>query len=74
MGHEVINGSHRFYAITGREEVRESRLRQFVRDFFSNSYFSAVSTLVEDEKISADELRELLAMVERKEEENKSKN
>ncbi len=71
VGHEVVNGSHRFFAITQLENVRKSRFSSFVKDYFSNSYMSAVSALVKEEKISADELRELLDMVEKQSGENK---
>lgn len=36
-----------------------------VKDYFSNSYKQMVSALVADEKISADELREILELIEK---------
>jgi len=65
VGHEVIGGCHRFYAITEMNSVRRSRLNTFIKNYFSNSYLSAVSALVKEEKISVDELKELIDMVER---------
>ena len=38
----------------------------FIRKYFSGSYYGAVSALVDENKISADELKERLRIVERK--------
>jgi len=64
VGHEVVSGSHRFFAITRMENVRDNRLSNFMKRYFGNNYLSAVSTFVKDEKISVDELRQLIDMVE----------
>lgn len=40
-------------------------LAQVVKSYFNNSYRSAVASLIEEEKISLSELREIIAMVER---------
>lgn len=64
VAHETIGGSHRYYPLTRREDVRDRSIRSIIADFFGNSYKSAVSTLVAEEKISIDELREIIDMVE----------
>lgn len=64
VSHEVIGGNHRFIAVTPREVVRDRRFGQMISDYFANSYKKMISALVAEEKISADELREILHMVE----------
>lgn len=64
VAHEVIGGSHRFYAVSQKEQVCRSSMSRIIRDYFSNSYLDAVSTLVREEKITVDELKELIEMVE----------
>lgn len=66
IGHEVIGASHRYYAISRQEQFRERSFRDLVANFFNNSYKSAVSALVEDEKISVEELRQIIDIVERR--------
>ena len=39
-------------------------MKGVIRRFFDNSYMSIVSSLVKDEKISVDDLKELIKMVE----------
>lgn len=41
-------------------------LSQVIKSYFNNSYTSAVSALIEEEKISVDELRRIIDMVENK--------
>lgn len=70
VGHEVIGSSHRFYAITPKEDFQKKSLAELVGNFFNNSYKSAVSALAEQEKISADELREIIEYIESKNQKN----
>lgn len=65
VAHEVLGGSHRFYAVASREDFRERSLADVVRDYFGNSYKNAVSMLVKEEKISTEDLREILEMIEK---------
>ena len=46
------------------DEYGKSSLAGVVNSYFSNSYLSAVSTLVKEEKITVDELKELIARIE----------
>lgn len=64
--HEVVGASHRFIAVSRKEDFMKKTLAQVVKDYFNNSYKSAVSALVEEEKISLDELREIIDLVESK--------
>lgn len=59
------DGAFLFQAKVGPEFFSTSSLASVVRNFFNDSYRAAVSALVEDEKISLDELREIIDMVEK---------
>lgn len=65
--HESFGGTHRFRAIAQRAEFGERTLAQVIFEYFGNSYKRAVSALAEEEKISADELREIIELIEKKE-------
>jgi BlaI family penicillinase repressor len=54
-----------YYAILSRDEYRHGTLNNVVNKFFGKSYLSAVSALVKDEKISLDELKDLIKQVEK---------
>ena len=66
MAHETFGPTYRYYAVTKQEEMRERSLKQVITNYFNDSYKSAVSALVEEEKISVDELKEIIRMVEEK--------
>lgn len=65
VGHENVGGSFRYRAIREKDEFRDKTLSQLVNGYFGNSYLNAVSTLVREEKISVDELKELIDMIEK---------
>ena len=54
-----------FFAIKPIKEYRRNAVGKFVKQYFGNC-FSMISQLVEDEEINAEQLRQLLDMVENK--------
>ena len=50
--------------LLSREEYRGGSLTNVVNKFFGKSYLSAVSALVKSEKVSIDDLKELIREVE----------
>lgn len=64
VAHEEIGASHRFYAVAAKEDFRDRSLADVIRNYFGNSYKNVVSALAEEEKISAEDLREILEMIE----------
>ena len=66
VAHEEIGASHRFHAVARREDFRNRSLAEVIRNYFGNSYRNVVSALAEEEKISTDELREIIDMIENK--------
>ncbi|MDE6633226.1 MAG: BlaI/MecI/CopY family transcriptional regulator [Muribaculaceae bacterium] len=66
VSHEVLGNSHRFYAMADKSEFRSKSLTDVIRNYFGNSYKIAVSSLIEEEKISVDEVKEILDLIEKK--------
>lgn len=66
VDHEVLGGSHRFHAIADKTVLRSKSLGDVIRNFFGNSYKVAISSLLEEEKISVDEVKEILDLIEKK--------
>lgn len=66
VGHEQGRyGSFNYFAIKSKSEYRKNTFRKIVGRYFGNS-FSMVFNLVENEELDADQLRNLLNMVEKK--------
>ncbi len=64
LAHEQIGNSHRYYSIVDADEYRDKSVRGLIDRFFGRSYLGFVSALVKDEKISTEELRELIEKIE----------
>lgn len=64
LGHKQYGGSFQYFPAISETQYRESSLSGVIRNWFGNSYMSAVSTLLKDEKITVDELKELISEVE----------
>lgn len=62
--HEALGATYRYYALKNKTEFGKETLFGIVSRYFKNSYMSAVSSLVEDEKISIDELKKLIDMAQ----------
>lgn len=64
--YEQIGGAHRYTAIAKPSDFATTSLSRVISNFFGGSAVAAVSALVKDESISADELREILDIIENK--------
>lgn len=64
LAHEAIGNSFRYYPLVDSSVWREKSLGGLVDRFFGRSYTRFVSALVQEEKISTEELRELIEAIE----------
>ena len=64
--HDLGARCYKYYAAISRQEYDKQTLGNVIEKHFNNSYLGAVSCLVEEEKITLDELKELVRMVEGK--------
>ena len=64
LAHKQVGNSYQYYPLISEEQFSKKSLGNVIRHCFKNSYMTAVSALVEDEKISIDELKELIDKVE----------
>lgn len=64
LSRQKVGNSLSYSPLVGIEQYRQCTMKGVIRRFFDNSYMKIVSTLVHDENISVDELKELIRMVE----------
>ena len=64
VGHRSMGNTYQYYAIVSREDFKKKTLRGVISKYFNNSYLGVVSSLVKEEEISLDELKELIREVE----------
>lgn len=65
IDHKSYGPTYQYFAKVTREEYKQRSLIGLIDKYFDNSYLSAVSALVKEEKISVEELKELIELVEK---------
>ena len=65
LSHEALGTTYRYFAAVSEEAFSRQTLGSVIDRYFERSYVGAVSALVEEEKISIEELRELIAKIEK---------
>ena len=65
IGHKAYGPTYQYFAKISREEYKQRSLIGLIDKYFDNSYLSAVSALVKEEKISVEELKELIDIIEK---------
>ena len=64
MSHNAYGNSYQYYPVVTREDYAGRRFKGVISSYFNNSYLSAVSALVKEEKITVEELKELIEQIE----------
>jgi len=65
VGHKSFGPTYQYFAKITKEEYKQRSLVGLIDKYFDNSYISAVSALVKEEKISIEQLKELIDLVEK---------
>ena len=65
VGHESLGKTYRYFATVSKEEFSKKTLTSVIQKYFDNSYLSVVSSLIEEEDISLNELKKLITEVEK---------
>lgn len=66
VSHNAFGNTHQYFPIVKMEEYRKRFMNTAIDTYFDSSYKNMVSFFAKEEKISAQELREILAMIEKK--------
>jgi predicted transcriptional regulator len=65
VAHEAFGNTHRYYPIVTKEAYRKRFVNASIADFYDNSYKNLVSFFAKEEKISVEELKEIIALIEK---------
>lgn len=66
IAYQVFGNTYQYYAAISEEEYRRGTLKGVVSKYFNNSFTQVVSTLIEEEELSVEELKELIRKIEQK--------
>lgn len=67
LSHKAYGATYQYIPAITAEEFRKGSLQRVVGKYFGDSYLGVVSTLIREEKISVDELKELIRTIEKQE-------
>ena len=62
--HHAFGNTHQYIPIVTKEDYLKKFMNSAIDTYFNSSYKNMVSFFAEEEKISADELREILEIIE----------
>jgi len=63
--HEAFGKTHRYQPAVTKEEYRKNFMQKTISNYFENSYKNVVSFLAREEKISVNELKEIIDLIEK---------
>lgn len=66
VAHEAFGNTHRYYPLVTLEAYRNRFVNSKMVEYFDNSYKSLVSFFANEEKISVEELKEIINLIEKK--------
>lgn len=64
LSHNAFGTTYQYFPVVTAEEFRKGSLSQVIDKYFGRSYLGAVSALINEEKISVEELKELIREIE----------
>jgi BlaI family transcriptional regulator, penicillinase repressor len=66
VGYHSFGNTYQYYPLITKEEYHSRNLRAMIKKHFGNSFKRVVSTLIEEEDLSLEELKELIREIEKK--------
>ncbi|MBN8641476.1 MAG: BlaI/MecI/CopY family transcriptional regulator [Flavobacteriales bacterium] len=66
VSHNAYGNTHQYFPVVSMEDYRKRFMNTAIENYFNNSYKSMVSFFAQEDKISAEELREILEIIEKK--------
>lgn len=66
VAYEVYGNTHQYYPIVAKEDYRKRFMNEVIEDYFNNSYKNLVSFFASEDKISVDELKEIIKHIEKR--------
>ena len=64
VSHNAFGKTHQYYPIVSKEDYKKRFMTTAIENYFNNSYKNVVSFFAKEEKISIDELKEIISLIE----------
>lgn len=66
IGYKAYGNTYQYFSLISQDDYRKATLNNIIDKYFGNSYTRVVSSLVEEEKLSLNELQELISQIKNK--------
>ena len=63
--HTAFGKTHQYFPVVSKEEYRKIFMKKTINNYFENSYKNVVSFFAKEEKISVEELRDIIKLIEK---------
>jgi BlaI family penicillinase repressor len=66
IGHKAYGNTHQYFPLIAKQTFRKSFIKNVVQDYFDDSYKQTVSLFIEEQKLSKQDLDELIELIQSK--------
>ncbi len=66
VSHIAFGKTHQYFPLISKETYRKTFMKRALQQYFDNSYKNLVSFFVKEEKITDEELKEILELIKKK--------
>ena len=70
--HKAFGKTHQYYPAVSKESYRTNHMQKTIQNYFENSYKNVVSFFAKEEKISVKELKEIISIIEKNQNQKKT--
>ena len=70
IGHKAYGNTHQYFPLIAKQTFRKSFIKNVVKDYFDDSYKQTVSLFIEEQKLSKQDLDELIELIQSKKDNN----
>lgn len=64
VSYKAYGNTYQYYSLVSEKEYKSSALKEVISQYYNNSYVNVVSSFIEEEGMSVDELKALIECIE----------
>lgn len=65
VGHTAYGNTHQYFPVISKEDYRKRFMAKAIDNYFNSSYKNVVSFFAKEEKLSVEDLKEIISLIEK---------
>ena len=65
VGHTIYGNTHQYFPMVSKEDYRKGFMNKAIENYFNSSYKNMVSFFAKEEKLSVEDLKEIISIIEK---------